>query len=80
MILKRLQKNISDYKAVFWGAHAYCRHTIHQTKQAAGIAADQPGELNPHSLFAPTIYSIGRDNVGSIWKIDGRGDTRFSLW
>ena len=69
-------KNFSDYNTIFWTAHNFCRQTALGTLQSAMMTPTLPGE----ERFDP-----GAHNIGSVWRINGRGDTRIgsgaaSLW
>lgn len=67
-------KNFSDYKKVFWASHIFCRHAVLGNLQSADMAPPNPNEKR---------YEMGKHNLGSIWKINGKGDTRFAtggLW
>jgi hypothetical protein len=66
-----VNKNFSDYSTVFWNSHIFCRHAIVGQLQMSGMAPPNPGE----DRFVP-----GADNLNSIYKIDGKGDARWSLW
>jgi hypothetical protein len=62
-----VKKNLSDYKSVFWIGHAFCRHTVLETLQEADMEPPAPGDAR---------YIVGGHHLGSIWRIDGKGDTR----
>lgn len=66
-----VQKNISDYKKIHGAAYAFCKHSILGTMYTAGMVAPLAGE----SRWDPAAADIG-----AVYKIDGRGDTRWSLW
>lgn len=69
-----IKKNFSDYKKVFWAAHIFCRHSALGALQSADMAPPNPGETR----YDPTAH-----HLGSIYKIDGKGDTRYGkggLW
>jgi hypothetical protein len=69
-----VNKNFSDYNTIFWGAHSFCRHSILSTQQSAGMAPALPGQER---------WDPMKHNVGSIWKMNGRGDVRIGsagLW
>ena len=66
-----VNKNFSDYNAIFWSAHIFCRHAVLGQLQMAGME--------------PTIAGGDRYNpvngaIGNIYKIDGKGDARLSYW
>lgn len=63
-----VEKNLSDYNTIFWGAHAFCRHSALGILQTATMAPPLPGE----DRYDPAAHT-----VGSIWKINGKGDTRY---
>jgi hypothetical protein len=62
-----VKKNFSDYNTIFWGAHAFCRHSLLGMHQMAGIDVPLPGGDR---------YVPGADNLGSVWRLNGRGDVR----
>lgn len=62
-----IKKNFSDYNTIFWGAHAFCRHSVLGILQSAGMGPVLPGEER---------FELGKHNVGSVWKMDGKGDVR----
>lgn len=64
---KDVNKNFSDYNTIFWTAHYFCRQMAHGTMQASNMTPPLPGEER---------YDPGAHNLGSIWRINGRGDTR----
>jgi len=66
--LDDIKKNFSDYNMVFWDAHHFCRQTILGIIQTAGMNAPVPGK----DRYDPAAHSIG-----NMWKIDGKGDTRW---
>jgi hypothetical protein len=66
---EEVKKNFSDYNTVFWRAHIFCRHSVLGTLQSAGMSPSLPSR---------TRYDPGAHHIGSIWKIDGKGDTRIS--
>ena len=68
---EEVKKMISDYKQPFWSAHAYCRHYGIQTLQMSDMAPANPKEAR---------YVLGSHNVGSIWRLDARGDNRLTFW
>ncbi len=69
-----VKKNFSDYNTIFWSAHSYCRHSALGMLQTAGINPKIPGS----ERFVP-----GEDNIGSVWRMTGKGDVRIGatgLW
>ena len=66
--LKEVSKNFRDYNTIFWSSHIFCRHSILVTMRSAGMTPPLPGE---------TRYDPGVHSLGSVWKINGYGDTRF---
>lgn len=71
-----IKKNFSDYNTIFWGAHAFCRHSMLQTAQMADMTPPLPGE---------TRYDPAKHSIGNVWKLNARGDSRIgsgatSLW
>jgi len=67
---KDVKKNLDDYNTIFWNAHIFCRHSILGTLQSADMTPPLPSEQR---------YDPAKHNVGSIWKINGKGDTRFAV-
>jgi hypothetical protein len=69
-----VKKNFSDYNSIFWAAHIFCRHAVLGNLQSAGMEPALPG----NERYDPAAHSLG-----NIWKIDGKGDTRYGaggLW
>jgi hypothetical protein len=69
-----VKKNFSDYNTIFWTAHTFCRHAVLGILQTANMHPKLPGE----ERFIP-----GEHNIGSMWKLNGKGDTRIGstgLW
>jgi hypothetical protein len=62
-----VKRNISDYNEVFWSAHFVCRQTILGSIQMGGINPPLPGE---------TRYDPAAHHLGSIYKLNGKGDAR----
>lgn len=62
-----VKKNFSDYNTIFWGAHSWCRHAALGILQTAGMNPTLPGA---------TRFNPGDHNLGSVWKLNGKGDTR----
>lgn len=62
-----VKKNFSDYNTIFWAAHAYCRHSVLGMLQTAGMDPTLPGQ---------TRYDPAAHNLGSVWKLTGKGDVR----
>jgi hypothetical protein len=72
--ISEVKKNFSDYNTIFWTASAFCRHSLLGILQTAGMTPTLPGD----DRYDPTAHS-----VGSIWKINGKGDARYAaggLW
>ena len=65
--LNDVKKNFSDYNTIFWGAHAFCRHSVLGILQSAVMTPKLPGEQR---------YNPAEHNLGTIWKLNGRGDAR----
>ncbi|MFT6106351.1 MAG: hypothetical protein ACJA0S_000394 [Rickettsiales bacterium] len=68
---KEVRKNFNDYNAIFWGAHIFCRHSVLGQLQMSGMTpplVDEP-------RYDPSAHSLG-----NIYKIDGKGDARYSYW
>lgn len=66
-----VQKNFSDYRYIFWGAHIYCRHSALGTLQAADMNPPLPSEER---------YNPAKADIGNVYRIDGKGDTRWGYW
>lgn len=64
-----IKKNFSDYNTIFWRSHIFCRHSVLGTLQSAGMDPPLPSEAR---------YNPAAHNLGSIWKLDGKGDTRIA--
>lgn len=62
-----IKKNLSDYNTIFWGAHAFCRHS------ALGIL--QTATMDP-KLAGQDRYNPMEHSLGNVWKMTGKGDTR----
>ena len=66
-----VQKNFSDYKTVFWQSHIFCRHAALGTLQMADMEPPLVGQ----ERYNPSAHSLG-----NIYKIDGKGDSRYTYW
>lgn len=69
-----IKRNFRDYNKIFWSAHAFCRHSVVGTLQAASMDPPLAGEVR---------YNPAAHHLGSIWKLDGKGDVRIGskgLW
>jgi hypothetical protein len=69
-----VRKNFSDYNTIFWGAHAFCRHSALGILQAAAMTPKLPGEDR---------HTWDEHSLGNVYKINGKGDTRYGaggLW
>ncbi|MES2677616.1 MAG: hypothetical protein V4612_04815 [Pseudomonadota bacterium] len=66
-----VNKNFSDYNTIFWPAHAFCRHAVVGQLQMAGMTPPIAGDVR----YDPAAHSLG-----SIYKIDGKGDARLTYW
>ena len=70
-----VKKNFSDYNTIFWGAHAFCRHSV--------LGALQTATMDP-ALPGATRYDMSAHSIGNVFKITGKSDTRLgangSLW
>ncbi len=64
-----IKKNFSDYNTIFWGAHAFCRHSALGIIQTSGMSPKLPGDerYNPADT---------NNNIGAIYRMTGRGDSR----
>ncbi len=65
-----VKKNFSDYNTIFWGAHSFCRHSTLGILQTAAMAPKLPGEDR---------HTWDEHSLGNIWKINGKGDTRYAV-
>lgn len=63
-----IKKNFSDYNTVFWSSHIFCRHSVLGILQTADMTPSLAGK----SRYDPSAHSIG-----NVWKINGKGDTRY---
>lgn len=69
-----VKKNFSDYNSIFWGSHYFCRQMILGTVQSADMTAPVAGQ---------TRWDLQKHSLGSVWKLNARGDTRIGstgLW
>ena len=69
-----VKKNFSDYNTIFWGAHAFCRHATLGILQTAAMDPKLPGQDR---------HNWEDHSLGNLWKINGKGDTRYGasgLW
>lgn len=75
--INEVKANISQYKAVFWMAHGFCRHSIVGTYQTArsayGATMDPP-------LPGETRYDPGAHSLGNVWSFHGRGSMHPTMW
>lgn len=69
-----VKRNFDDYKAVFWSAHIFCRHSAIGMLQTAGTAASATGFTPP--VAGDTRYDPAHHSIGNVWKLHGKGDTR----
>lgn len=60
-------KNFSDYNTIFWNSYGFCRASVLGILQTAAIAPKVPGADR---------YVPGEENIGSVWKLNGKGDAR----
>ena len=65
--IEEVKKNFSDYNTIFWRSHIFCRHSILGTLQSADMEPPLPSQQR---------YNPAAHHIGSVWKIDGKGDTR----
>ncbi len=63
-----IRKNLSDYNTIFWSAHVFCRHSSLGILQTAAMTPKLPGEER---------YDPAEHSIGNVWKINGKGDTRY---
>ncbi|MDX2082915.1 MAG: hypothetical protein SFV53_02885 [Rickettsiales bacterium] len=71
---EEIKKNFSDYNTIFWGAHAFCRHSALGVLQTADMAPPLPGEER---------YDMMKHSVGNVFKItarDSRIGSNGSMW
>jgi hypothetical protein len=68
---EEVKKNLSDYKRIHPAAYAYCKHTILGTMQSSAMEPPLPGD---------TRWDPAKADIGNVYRIDARGDTRWSLW
>ena len=76
-----IKKNLSDYKNVFWHAHAFCRHSALGTHHTSGTL-EQGGSWEP-TLPGSVRYSPGGSEahtIGNVWSFRGRGNSNLSYW
>jgi hypothetical protein len=70
-----VSKNLSDYNTIFWGAHAFCRHSALGVLETADMVPSLPGGER---------YNMMAHSVGNVFKITAKGDTRWgsrgSMW
>jgi hypothetical protein len=67
IIAGKNNKVSGDYSGIFWGAHAFCRHSVLGMLQTAEMTPTLPGDER---------YSPGAHSIGNVWKMTGKGDTR----
>ena len=67
-----VSSNLRDYNSVFGLSYNYCRHSALGMLQTAGMS---PTLASDNPRFDPGLH-----NLGSLYKIDGKGDSRFQLW
>ena len=65
--IQEVKKSLSDYNSIFWGAHAFCRHSVLGMLNTAEMDPTLPGD----ERYNPSAHSIG-----NVWKMTGKGDTR----
>jgi len=63
-----IKRNFADYNLVFWDAHFLCRQVILGTVQMADMDPTLPGD---------TRYNPAAHHIGSVYKINGKGDPRW---
>jgi len=67
-----VSSNLRDYNSVFGLSYNYCRQSALGMLQTAG--------MNPTLASDNPRFDPGLHNLGSLYKIDGKGDSRFQLW
>jgi hypothetical protein len=70
---EEISKNLSDYKKIFPAAYAYCKHSVLGMLQSANMTPPNAGDSEAR-------WDPSRSNLENIYRIDGRGDARWSLW
>ncbi|MFT6331879.1 MAG: hypothetical protein ACJAW3_000199 [Lentimonas sp.] len=68
---REVKKNFSDYNTIFWSAHIFCRHSALGQLEMSGMRPPIVGDVR---------YDPGAHSIGNIYKIDGKGDARYSYW
>lgn len=66
---EEVKDNFAHYREIFWKAHIFCRHSVLGILQTAG--------MDPPLAGSEARYDPAKHHLGSIWKIDGKGDTRY---
>lgn len=64
-----VKKNFSDYNTIFWGAHAFCRHSALGVLHTADMEPPLPGDER---------YKMGAHSIGNVFKITKR-DVRLGV-
>lgn len=64
-----IKKNFSDYNTIFWGAHAFCRHSVLGVLYTADMEPPVPGQDR---------YVIGAHSIGNVFKTSKR-DVRLGV-
>ncbi len=70
-----VKKNFSDYNTIFWGAHAFCRHSVLGILQTTDMSGDSGKGLIP-TLPGDDRYDPSQNSIGRVWSLHGKGDTR----
>lgn len=70
-----VSRNLSDYNTIFWNSYGFCKASALGILQSAEIRPKLPGQDR---------WVIGEENIGHVWRLHGKGDTRVgwgnSLW
>jgi hypothetical protein len=66
-----VNQNFKDYNTIFWSSHIFCRHSALGTLEMSGMTPPLVGQQR----YDPAAHSLG-----NIYKIDGKGDARYSYW
>lgn len=74
--LNDIKKNFNDYNTIFWGAHAFCRHSLLGILQTTDISGD-PGKGLIPTVSDDERYDPSQDTIGRVWSLHGKGDTRW---
>jgi hypothetical protein len=64
-----VSKNLSDYNTIFWNSYGFCKASVLGILRTggAGMTPKLPGQAR---------YVLGEEDIGSVWRLDGKGDAR----